>query len=142
MILLKMELSQDQLKLTKETLHKAQALQDVLEREFYHLKDNNLDAFESIQDKKNLIVEYLAIHAPTVFDFAPDDDYLLKLIAELRQTVGMCKNTHTRNALLIERKLQATKGALELFRNPQSHSVTETYDKLGKLANQIKSHYG
>ncbi len=136
-----MELSQDQLKLIKETLHKAQALQDILEQEFSHLKDNNLDAFESIQDKKNLTLEYLAIHAPTVFDFVTDDDYSLQSIEELREIVGICKNTHTRNALLIERKLAATKGALELFRNPQSHSVTETYDKLGKLPNKIKSHY-
>ena len=54
-------------KILKEALHKATALSDILESEFLYLKDNDLDAFESIQQRKADVLLYLTQQSEAVF---------------------------------------------------------------------------
>jgi flagellar biosynthesis/type III secretory pathway chaperone len=120
-------------KLLKETLHKAKALSDILESEFLYLKDNDLDAFESIQHRKADVLSYLTQQSEAIFSTETSDLLELESRESLRALIGTCKDAHTRNALLIDRKLASTKSTLELFRTSRSHGITETYDRLGKL---------
>ena len=120
-------------KLLKEALHKARALSDILESEFLYLKDNDLDAFESIQQRKADVLLYLTQQSEAVFSTETADLLELETRESLRALIGTCKDAHTRNALLIDRKLASTKSTLELFRTSHSHGITETYDRLGKL---------
>ena len=120
-------------KILKEALHKATALRDILESEFLYLKDNDLDAFESIQQRKADVLLYLTQQSEAVFSTETADLLELETRESLRALIGTCKDAHTRNALLIDRKLASTKSTLELFRTSRSHSITETYDRLGKL---------
>ena len=123
-------------KLLKEALHKARALSDILESEFLYLKDNDLDAFESIQQRKADVLLYLTQQSEAIF--STETAELVELVEletreSLRALIRTCKDAHTRNALLIDRKLASTKSTLELFRTSHSHGITETYDRLGKL---------
>lgn len=120
-------------KILKEALHKATALSDILESEFLYLKDNDLDAFESIQQRKAEVLLYLTQQSEAVFSTETADLLELETRESLRALIGTCKDAHTRNALLIDRKLASTKSTLELFRTSHSHNITETYDRLGKL---------
>ncbi len=54
-------------KILKEALHKATALSDILESEFLYLKDNDLDAFESIQQRKADVLLYLTQQSERYF---------------------------------------------------------------------------
>ena len=123
-------------KILKEALHKATALRDILESEFLYLKDNDLDAFESIQQRKADVLLYLTQQSEAVFSTETADLLELETRESLRALIGTCKDAHTRNALLIDRKLASTKSTLELFRTSHSHNITETYDRLGKLSSK------
>ena len=123
-------------KILKEALHKATALSDILESEFLYLKDNDLDAFESIQQRKADVLLYLTQQSEAVFSTETADLLELETRESLRALIGTCKDAHTRNALLIDRKLASTKSTLELFRTSHSHNITETYDRLGKLTSK------
>jgi flagellar biosynthesis/type III secretory pathway chaperone len=120
-------------KLLKEALHKARALSDILESEFLYLKDNDLDAFESIQQRKADVLLYLTQQSEAIFSTETAELLELETRESLRALIRTCKDAHTRNALLIDRKLASTKSTLELFRTSHSHGITETYDRLGKL---------
>ena len=120
-------------KLLKEALHKARALSDILESEFLYLKDNDLDAFESIQQRKADVLLYLTQQSEAIFSTETAELLELETRESLRALIRTCKDAHTRNALLIDRKLASTKSTLELFRTSHSHGITETYDRLGEL---------
>ena len=120
-------------KLLKEALQKARALSDILESEFLYLKDNDLDAFESIQQRKADVLLYLTQQSEAIFSTETAELLELETRESLRALIRTCKDAHTRNALLIDRKLASTKSTLELFRTSHSHGITETYDRLGEL---------
>ena len=90
-------------KILKEALHKATALSDILESEFLYLKDNDLDAFESIQQRKADVLLYLTQQSEAVFSTETADLLELETRESLRALIGTCKDAHTRNALLIDR---------------------------------------
>ena len=124
-------------KVISEALHKAQALRDILEREFMFLKNNELDAFEKIQVRKSDALNYLTENSPAIYEKVEQtlDD---SLIEAFKVQMNECKSLHLRNALLVDRKLASTRSALELFKTPHKHSFGETYDKLGKLSKSSK----
>lgn len=121
-------------KLLKEALHRANALSQLLDSEFAFLKENDLDAFEAIQQRKTEVLLHLTQQSEEIFSMEATDSLESETRESLRALIGNCKDAHTRNALLIDRKLASTKSALELFRTSHSHSKTETYDRLGKLS--------
>ncbi len=101
----------------------------LLALEFEALKSQDLDRFESLQPGKNDLLAELAQLCPSAEDLQklPEWDALRERLIE-------CRDLHRRNAVLIERKLDAIRGALHSLRAGDSGSPVEVYDRLGQVA--------
>ena len=121
----------------KEGLHKANALNALLEEELTLLKAGNLESFEALQAKKSETLETLSTLIPLltgdVSTEAEDDEAVVPLVEEINALLATCRDAHLRNAMLIDRKMEATRSALEVLRSSRSADTGETYDRLGKL---------
>jgi len=104
-------------------------LSQMLELEFDALKVQNLDEFERLQPIKNDLLSRLTEMAPgkDVLENDPQWSGWLESIAE-------CRDMHRRNAVLMERKLESIRGALDSLRLPGTGSGVEIYDRLGNVS--------
>ena len=110
----------------------AQKLEDTLEQEFEDLKVQNLDAFEASQASKNELLQQLAqlagIHGPESADaLGPEWD-------GFKEQMANCRDMHRRNEVLIVRKIDAIRGALQSMQVQDPASSVEIYDRLGKVS--------
>lgn len=122
----------------KEGLHKANALNALLEEELTLLKAGDLESFEALQAKKSETLEALSTLIPLLtgdisLTEAEDDEAVVSLVEEINALLATCRDAHLRNAMLIDRKMEATRSALEVLRSSRSADTGETYDRLGKL---------
>ncbi len=128
----------------REGVHKANALVALLDEEFALLKAGNLEAFEALQAKKSETLEALSTLMPVLTgeisfaeseegDNAEDQETAATLVEEIKGLLVTCRDAHLKNAMLIDRKIEATRSALEVLRSSRSADTGETYDKLGKL---------
>ena len=128
----------------REGVHKANALVALLDEEFALLKAGNLEAFEALQAKKSETLEALSTLMPVLTgeisfaeneesDNAEDQQTAATLVEEIKGLLATCRDAHLKNAMLIDRKIEATRSALEVLRSSRSADTGETYDKLGKL---------
>ena len=108
-------------------------LNQVLSLEFDALKGQDLDRFEALQASKNAILADLTL-------LCPDTEDLQKLPEwdQLREELLECRDSHRRNAVLIERKLDAIRGTLHSLRVGDSGSSVEVYDRLGQVSRYVK----
>jgi flagellar biosynthesis/type III secretory pathway chaperone len=109
-----------------------QTLDELLEQEFEHLKVQNLDAFEASQTSKNELLQQLAqltgIHGPESADaLGPEWD-------GFKEHMAHCRDMHRRNEVLIVRKIDAIRGALQSLQVQDPTSSVEIYDRLGKVS--------
>ena len=104
-------------------------LRRLLELEFEALKDQSLEQFESLQPGKNELLEQLARLAPDPVAFQEDPQW-----ADARADLLECRDLHRRNAVLIERKLEAIRNALQSLTQATQTSTVEVYDRLGQVA--------
>ena len=116
----------------EQALTLAQTLQDMLELEFEQLKVQNLDAFEASQASKNELLQQLAelagIHGPDTADaLGPEWD-------GFKEHMAHCRDMHRRNEVLIVRKIDAIRGALQSMQIQDPASSVEIYDRLGKVS--------
>jgi flagellar biosynthesis/type III secretory pathway chaperone len=116
----------------EQALALAQTLQDMLELEFEQLKVQNLDAFEASQASKNELLQQLAelagIHGPDTADaLGPEWD-------GFKEHMAHCRDMHRRNEVLIVRKIDAIRGALQSMQIQDAASSVEIYDRLGKVS--------
>lgn len=111
-------------------------LLEILEAEFKLLQTDNLDGFETLQAEKQVIVEALS-EKLTPADI--DDDYNLadgdSDDSNVKSMLAMCRDYHIRNGILLEKKIEANKNALNILRSSRHSEEVETYDKLGKVRN-------
>ena len=111
-------------------------LLEILEAEFKLLQTDNLDGFETLQAEKQVIVEALS-EKLTPADI--DDDYNLadgdSDDSNVKPMLAMCRDYHIRNGILLEKKIEANKNALNILRSSRHTDEVETYDKLGKVRN-------
>jgi flagellar biosynthesis/type III secretory pathway chaperone len=117
---------------SEQALLLAKTLEDMLEQEFEHLKVQNLDAFEASQASKNELLEELArlagIEGPDSADqLGPEWD-------NFKDQMAHCRDLHRRNEVLIGRKIDAIRGALQSLQVEDPASSVEIYDRLGKLS--------
>jgi flagellar biosynthesis/type III secretory pathway chaperone len=110
----------------------AQTLEALLEQEFEHLKVQDLDAFEATQASKNELLQQLTrlagIEGPESADaLGPEWD-------EFKEHMAHCRDMHRRNEVLIGRKIDAIRGALQSLQITDPASSVEIYDRLGKLS--------
>ena len=111
-------------------------LLEILEAEFKLLQTDNLDGFETLQAEKQVIVEALS-EKLTPADIG--DDYNVadgdSDDSNVKSMLAMCRDYHIRNGILLEKKIEANKNALNILRSSRHSEEVETYDKLGKVRN-------
>ena len=111
-------------------------LLEILEAEFKLLQTDNLDGFETLQAEKQVIVEALS-EKLTPADI--DDDYNVEDgdsdDSNVESMLAMCRDYHIRNGILLEKKIEVNKNALNILRSSRHSDEVETYDKLGKVRN-------
>lgn len=110
-----------------------QTLHDMLEHEFEHLKSQNLDLFEALQPEKVALLNQLAQLAG-LDDAAHQADDLGPEWDNFKEKMAECKSLHRRNEVLIGRKIDAIRGALQSLQLQDPASSVEIYDRLGKLS--------
>jgi len=107
----------------------AEQLHQLLVLEFEALKEQDLDRFEQLQTAKTDLLCDLARLCP--------DSEVLQAHADwqdLKDVLVECRDMHRRNAMLIERKLDAIRGALRSLSAGHASSPVEVYDRLGKMS--------
>jgi len=124
-----------------EGLRYAQALGALLAREFVLLKAGDLDGFEQLQAQKAETLERLSSLVPLLTqdrsqaetDSDSTEESPMPLLEQIEETLAECRDAHLRNAMLIDRKIESTRSALEVLRSSRSAETGETYDQLGKM---------
>ncbi|MFN5177583.1 flagellar export chaperone FlgN [Limnohabitans sp.] len=113
-----------------------QRLGDVLADEFESLKSRDLEAFESLQAEKTDLLTRLSDLAAWVNQqsVAPEQ------WQSLREALIECRESHVRNAQLMQRQLQGVRGALQALQGDQGPSL-ELYDRLGQLSRRGANWY-
>ena len=111
-------------------------LLEILEAEFKLLQTDNLDGFETLQAEKQVVVEALSEKlTPTDinddYNVADDDSD----DSNVKSMLAMCRDYHLRNGILLEKKIEVNKNALNILRSSRHSEEVETYDKLGKVRN-------
>jgi len=111
-------------------------LLEILEAEFKLLQTDNLDGFETLQAEKQVIVEALSEKLTPAdinddYNVADDDSD----DSNVKSMLAMCRDYHLRNGILLEKKIEVNKHALNILRSSRHSDEVETYDKLGKVRN-------
>ncbi len=142
--------------LNQQVVQSLRKLELLLEREFVALKSQDLDDFDSIQQQKAPILRFFSESA-FVASSAADEPVSPTahssgaatlpeqqadstastsnpLTPELTELARHCQTLHRRNEILINRKLEAVRGALQALQSPAHSREVEVYDRLGKLA--------
>lgn len=104
-------------------------LAQLLEQEFQTLKDRDLAAFEALQPLKNETLEKLSLLAQWCIQLDP----VPASWQALRESLQQSRQNHLRNIQLMQRQLQAVRGALQALQG-ESVPSTELYDRSGHLA--------
>ena len=122
----------------RDGMHKANALVALLQEELALLTAGDLDSFEALQSQKAEILESLSALVPALSGEVPikdgsDVDTTVALIDDIKEVLATCRDAHLKNAILIDRKIEATRSALEVLRSSRSVDTGETYDKLGRI---------
>jgi flagellar biosynthesis/type III secretory pathway chaperone len=108
------------------------SLEQMLEQEFEHLKAQNLDAFDAGQASKNVLLQELTQLAGIT---SPDSaDALGPEWDDFKDQMAHCRDLHRRNEVLISRKIDAIRGALQSLQVGDPSSSVEIYDRLGKVS--------
>ena len=106
---------------------------NVLEKEFEFLKSQNIDNFLSIQDQKEKL---LADLSQTIIDLdlSASQTKSQPQFDEFFANIQDCQEAQKRNSILVSRKIDAIRGALNTLES-KNNSSTELYNKLGKIKN-------
>jgi len=107
----------------------ADELEEILEMEFESLQKQDLERFEQLQGRKTDLLAELAALCPASDILQSDPDWHGLMVA-----MTQCRDMHRRNAMLIERKLEAIRGTLQSLQASVATSTVEVYDRLGKVA--------
>ena len=119
----------EQLARAVRALPMAGELAQILEMEFEALQKQDLDRFEQLQGRKTDLLADLAGLCPAAEVLQQDPDWQ-GLLAAMTE----CRDLHRRNAMLIERKLEAIRGTLQSLQSSVATSTVEVYDRLGQVA--------
>jgi flagellar biosynthesis/type III secretory pathway chaperone len=107
----------------------ASRLGTLLQLEFEALKSRDLQDFDALQAERGEVLSRLAQVADAVSAQVPVPDWWDALLPDLTQ----CKQDHLRNIQLLQRQMQAVKGALQALQGEHAASV-DLYDRLGQVS--------
>jgi flagellar biosynthesis/type III secretory pathway chaperone len=110
--------------------NEAARLAEILGLEFEALKIRDLAAFEALQEEKNLLLQNLAQLAEWAAAQTPVPLPWQQVQDSLRQS----KQDHLRNIQLLQRQLQAVKGALQALQGESAAPAVDLYDRMGQIA--------
>jgi flagellar biosynthesis/type III secretory pathway chaperone len=102
---------------------------ELLGLEFEVLKARDMAGFEGLQDERIAVLQRLSQIAQWVSGQDPVPVLWQNLQADLQQ----CKQDHLRNIQLLQRQLQAVKGALQALQG-ESTATIDLYDRLGQVS--------
>jgi flagellar biosynthesis/type III secretory pathway chaperone len=109
-------------------------LADLLALEFEVLKARDMVGFEALQEERIQLLERLAQVAQWVAGL----DSVPVVWQNLQSDLLQCKQDHLRNIQLLQRQLQAVKGALQALQGESSATV-DLYDRLGQVSRRHKA---
>ncbi|MDH4479628.1 MAG: hypothetical protein QE283_07110 [Rhodoferax sp.] len=104
-------------------------LAQMLEQEFEVLRTQDIDQFEQLQPVKTELLAEITRLAPPAADIQALPEW-----QEFRSAMLQCRDLHRRNAVLMERKLEAIRGTLQSLRVDDATSSVEVYDRLGHVS--------
>lgn len=104
-------------------------LSEALEQEFESLKVRDLGCFERLQPLKTALLEKLtASH-----EAGGQDASVFVQDLECRELLLHCRDAHRRNETLLQRHLEAVRGALGALSASSALQGVEVYDRLGQM---------
>jgi flagellar biosynthesis/type III secretory pathway chaperone len=112
----------------------AARLAELLALEFEVLKARDMVGFEALQEERIQLLERLAQVAQWVAGL----DSVPVVWQNLQSDLLQCKQDHLRNIQLLQRQLQAVKGALQALQGESSATV-DLYDRLGQVSRRHKA---
>jgi flagellar biosynthesis/type III secretory pathway chaperone len=112
----------------------AARLAELLALEFEVLKARDMVGFEALQEERIQLLERLAQVAQWVAGL----DSVPVVWQNLQVDLLQCKQDHLRNIQLLQRQLQAVKGALQALQGESSATV-DLYDRLGQVSRRHKA---
>jgi flagellar biosynthesis/type III secretory pathway chaperone len=115
-------------------------LEQLLEQEFEALKAQELDRFEALVQNKTDMLHRLG--SITGIQDKADADQLDTSWDGFRAQMQNCRQLHQRNEILLIRKLDAIRGALDSLQMSDPTSSLEVYDRLGKVRRARRSSRG
>ena len=124
----------DPMERATRALPMAGELAQILAMEFEALQKQDLERFEQLQGRKTDLLAELAGLCPPA-DILQTDPQWQGLLAAMVE----CRDLHRRNAMLIERKLEAIRGTLQSLQSSVAASTVEVYDRLGQVARFTRS---
>lgn len=107
----------------------AARLAELLALEFESLKNRDMVGFEALQVERNQVLLQLSSVAQWAAAQSPAPAFWQELQTGLLQ----CKNDHLRNIQLLQRQLQAVKGALQALQGESAVTV-DLYNRLGQVS--------
>ena len=108
----------------------ANEILEILEEEFVALKNQDLEKFDTLQQSKSTLIDFISTQNIPPFDYKVVEDPWLPF----REIIQKCQNLHRRNEILITRKLDSIRAALNTLSGDENNSSLEMYDRLGKIA--------
>lgn len=117
-------------------------LEALLDQEFELLKASDIEAFEVLQTEKTQVLAALGNPATIEAINALQSDHTI--IAEhgaeasvqwatIAEALARSKDKHQRNEIVITRKLDTVRAALDTIKSPNLQNTVDTYDRLGRL---------
>jgi len=104
-------------------------LAHLLTQEFEVLKARDMAGFEALQEERIAVLQRLS----QVAQWVAGQDAVPVLWQNLQADLQQCKQDHLRNIQLLQRQLQAVKGALQALQG-ESTATVDLYDRLGQVS--------
>lgn len=107
----------------------SQRLKALLDSEFEALEVRDLPRFEALQSEKNAVLHSLA----SLAEWATAQSPVPASWEDLQDLLLSCRQAHLRNIQLMQRQLQAVRGALQALQGHDAVAV-DLYDRLGRIS--------
>jgi len=107
----------------------SQRLKALLDLEFEALEVRDVTRFEALQNEKNTVLQSLA----SLAEWATSQSPVPSSWEDLQELLLSCRQAHLRNIQLMQRQLQAVRGALQALQG-QDAAVVDLYDRLGRMS--------
>ena len=118
---------------SKQVSIELETLERILEQEFSALKEQDMDSFDRLQPRKIAIMEMLGadgvIESINASNTSGKSKYHQEEISSIKILIDRCHELHRRNEILINRKLEAVKGALASLREGSATDDVELHDR-------------